>query len=253
MPTPAYFTRFENFHLDRTEDGVLTVRLHTHGGPLVFTGQTHTDFPLLLEEIAEDHDNAAMVLTGTGDAFMREVDGATLGEVFKPQHWEARIRTEAIKTLQRLIDLPIPVIAVANGRADVHTEYLLAADIHIAADTATYGDPTHPAFGLSAGDGVSIVWEEVVGTARARWLLWTGEIIDAATAERWGVVNEVVPADKALARGQDIARGIAARPALWRSLQKQTLNQRLRRRITEDLPFSLALEGLAAASIPYRS
>lgn len=56
---------------------------------------------------------------------------------------------------------------------------------------------------------------------------------------------EVVAHDRALDRGIEIARGLAAKPALFRTLQKQTLNAKLRRRIVQDVPFGMALEGLA--------
>jgi enoyl-CoA hydratase/carnithine racemase len=253
MTLPSYFTAFSNFAINRTDDGVITVRFHTNGGPIVFTGQTHADFPELLEAIALDRANKAMVLTGTGNAFMDQIDGPSLGEVFKPEHWEQRIRTEGIKVLQRLIDLPIPIVGVANGPVTVHTEYLLLADIHIASETATYGDPAHPSFNFAAGDGVHVVWEEVVGSARAKWLLWTGAVIDAATAEKWGVVSEVLPADKVLARGLEIARSLAGKPALFRSLQKQVLSQNLRRRIIQDVPFGMALEAMTAADLAYQN
>jgi enoyl-CoA hydratase/carnithine racemase len=249
---PAYFTRYENLAFERTDDGVLTLRFHTNGGPITFTGQTHEDLPQALEEIAFDRDNRALLITGTGDVFMNAIDGASLGEIFKPAHWE-KIRREGIAVLQRLVDLPMPVVGVANGPATVHSEYLLLADIHIASERATYGDFPHPAFGITAGDGLQVVWEEVAGPARAKWLLWTGETIDARTAEQWGVVNEVLPHDQALARGREIAHTLAAKPDLYRRLQRQTLNQRLRRRIAEGVPFGMALEGLTAADLPYQA
>jgi enoyl-CoA hydratase/carnithine racemase len=192
-----------------------------------------------------------MIITGTGDVFMDNIDGASLGEIFKPATWE-RIRTEGLAVLQRLLSLPFPVVGVANGPATVHSEYLLLTDIHIASERATYGDFPHPAFGITAGDGLQVVWEEAVGTARTKWLLWTGETIDAATAERWGVVNEVLPHDQAYARGLEIARKLAAKPRLYRSLQKQTLNQRLLRRVVEGVPFGMVLEGLTAADLAYQ-
>jgi Enoyl-CoA hydratase/isomerase len=74
----------------------------------------------------------------------------------------------------------------------------------------------------------------------------TGETIDAATAKDWGVVNEVVPHQRALGRGLEIATKLAAKPDLYRTLQKQTLNQRLRRRIVEGVPYGMALEGRRA-------
>lgn len=88
---------------------------------------------------------------------------------------------------------------------------------------------------------------------RAKWLLWTGESIDAQTALQWGVVNEVATHERAVDRGIEIARRLAAKPALYRSLQKQTLNVNLRRRIIQDVPFGMALEGLTAADMPYQN
>lgn len=251
MSSPAYFDSYKNLAFSR-EDGVLVLRFHTDGGPLVFTGQTHQDLPPALEEISLDRDNKAMVLTGTGDFFMKEIDGPSLGEIFKPAAWE-KTRSEGAKVLQRLLDLPMPVVGVANGPAMIHSEYLLLSDIHIASERAMYGDFPHPAFSITGGDGVQVAWEEVAGTARAKWLLWTGESIDAQTALQWGVVSEVVAHDRAVARGIEIARGLAAKPALYRSLQKQTLNANLRRRITQDVPFGMALEGLTAADQPYQT
>lgn len=251
MSNPSYFSRYENLSFERTEDGILTMRFHTNGGPITFTGQTHEDLPKALEEIALDSDNQALILTGTGDVFMDSIDGDSLGEIVKPAVWE-KIRREGVATLQRLLTLPIPVIGVANGPATVHSEYLLLTDVHIASERATYGDSPHPAFGITAGDGLQVLWEEIVGTARAKWLLWTGEAIDAATAEHWGVVNEVVDHDQAYARGLELARTLAAKPRLYRSLQKQTLNQHLLRRIVEGVPFGMALEGLTAADLAYQ-
>jgi enoyl-CoA hydratase/carnithine racemase len=251
MADPSYFGKYNDLAFERTDDGILTLRFQTSGGPIVFTGQTHEDLPKALEEVALDADNNAMIITGTDDVFMDNIDGASLGEIFKPATWE-KIRTEGLAILQRLLSLPFPVVGVANGPATVHSEYLLLTDIHIASERATYGDFPHPTFGITAGDGLQVVWEEAVGTARAKWLLWMGETIDAATAERWGVVNEVLPHDQAYPRGLEIARKLAAKPRLYRSLQKQTLNQRLLRRIVEGVPLGMALEGLTAADLAYQ-
>ena len=192
MSDPDYFERFENLAMERDEDGVLTVRFHTNGGPCIFTGQTHQDFTEALERISLDGENHVVVLTGSGDAFMDQIDGPSLGDITDPLHWE-RIRAEGLKILLRLVELPMPVVGVANGPATVHSEYLLLADVHIASERAVYGDFPHPAFGITGGDGLQVVWEEVAGPTRAKWLLWSGETIDAATAMQWGVVTEVLP------------------------------------------------------------
>ena len=133
--------------------------------------------------------------------------------------WE-KTHTEGAKVLQRLIDLPMPVVEVANGSALVHSEYLLLADIHIASEHAIYGDVLHPAFRLSGGDGLHVVWEEVAGTARATWLLWTGERIDAQIALQWGVVHEIVAHDWAVDRASR-SPGASPRSQLYRTLQSK--------------------------------
>jgi hypothetical protein len=66
------------------------------------------------------------------------------------------------------------------------------------------------------------------------------------------VVNEVVPHDRAVDRGIEVAKVLASKPALYRTIQKQTLNMNLRRRIVTDLPFGMALEGLTAADMAYQ-
>jgi hypothetical protein len=100
---------------------------------------------------------------------------------------------------------------------------------------------------------VHIFWEEVAGTARAKWLLWTGETIDAQTALQWGAVNEVVPHRRAVDRGNEIAKVLAAKPALYRTRQKQTLNINRRRRIATDPPFACASKASPPPASPIRA
>jgi enoyl-CoA hydratase/carnithine racemase len=251
MSTPGYFDKYENLAFSRDDKGVLVLRFHTDDGPIVFTGQTHQDFPAALEELSLDRDNNALVITGTGDTFMDQIDGPSLGDMTKPVQF-LKTRSQGIKILSRIPSLPFPVIGVANGPATVHSEYLLLTDIHIASERAIYGDLPHTTFGIAAGDGMQIVWEDAVGMARAKWLLWSGENIDAATAMEWGVVVEVLPHDEALARGVELATKLAAKPPVYRQLQKETLNQRLIRRVAEAVPYGMALEGLTAADLAYQ-
>ena len=175
-----------------------------------------------------------------------------MGDFSKPIQFE-RTRTQGIKILQRFASLPFPVIGVANGPATVHSEYLLLTDIHIASEKATYGDLPHPTFGIAAGDDLQVVWEEVVGMSRLKWLLWTGENIDAATARDWGVVVEVVSHERVQARALEIATKLVAKALVYLNLQKQTLNQRLVRRIIEGVPYGMALEGQLPPTSPTRA
>ena len=149
--------------------GVLTVAFHTDGGPVTFTGQMHEDFPKLLAHIGDDHDNRVLILTGTGDRFMTDIDGPSLGDITKPANWDKTF-TEGRRVLQRLADLEMPIIAAVNGPASVHSEYVLLADIVIAAETTVFSDMPHLGFGIVPGDGIQIVWEEALGSSRSRYL-----------------------------------------------------------------------------------
>ena len=140
MTEPAYFSAFKNFAFTRTPSGVLTLRFHTEGGPATFTGQVHTDFPRALYEIGEDRDNRVLVLTGTGDRFMTEIDGQSLDDPAKPAIWD-KTTAEGRRIMQRLVDLEMPIVAAVNGPASVHSEYVLLADHWPGLDSATFRAP----------------------------------------------------------------------------------------------------------------
>ncbi|GHJ36878.1 enoyl-CoA hydratase/isomerase family protein [Streptomyces sp. TS71-3] len=248
---PAYFHAFENIAMERSEAGVLTVRFHTGGGPATFTGRLHTDLPRALFEIGDDRDNRVLVLTGTGDRFMTDIDGPSLGDITKPAEWDRTI-AEGRRVMQRLVDLEMPIIAAVNGPASVHSEYALLADIVVAADTAVFSDFPHLTFGIVPGDGVQIAWEEAIGAARTRYLTLTQGSFTAEQAERWGAVAEVLPLAEVLPRARELAEQLAARPRLLTRYLAITLRQRISRRMAEGTQLGMALEGLTAADLAHQ-
>ena len=231
---------------------MLTVRFHTDNGPVVFTGHLHHQFPRALADIADDRDNRVMILTGTGDRFMTDIDGASLGEIFKPAIWDP-IVWEGRKVIERLVDLPMPFIAAINGPVTVHSEYALLADITIAANTTVFRDDPHLGFGIVPGDGVHVIWEELLGVNRARYYALTQGTIDAAEAERFGMVNEVVTLERVLPRAVELAETLATRPQLLLRYTPLALRQRLARRMNDGTTLGLALEGLTAADMAYQA
>jgi 1,4-dihydroxy-2-naphthoyl-CoA synthase len=87
----------------------------------------------------------------------------------------------------------------------------LLCDVVIAARSATFGD-THVAMGLTAGDGGQLMWPLLIGPARAKYYMMTGERFDAEEAERMGLVNFVVDDDKLMERAIELATKLAAGP-----------------------------------------
>jgi enoyl-CoA hydratase/carnithine racemase len=248
---PSYFNDYENFAIDRTESGILTVRLHTNGGPILFTGQTHRDLPRALAEIGADRDNKVVILTGTGDVFMDEIDGASLGEIFKPEEWD-KIYWEGRRALQRLLEIEAPIIAAINGPAHVHSEYVLLADITIASEDATFADKPHSGFGIVPGDGVHVIYEELLGVNRARYFALTQQELGPQEALALGLVNEVVPKSEVYNRALEIAEQLATKPQLFLRYTTLALRQRLLQRLNNGTQLGMALEGLTAADLAYQ-
>lgn len=247
---PEYFSAYENFALERSPGGVLTVRFHSDGGPAVFTGTTHHDFPRLIEEIAYDRDNTVLVLTGTGDRFMTEIDGPSLGDLTKPMNADVTY-VEGRRGIQHLVDLEIPIVAAVNGPVSVHSEYVFLADVIVASDTTVFSDFPHLALGIAPGDGLFVVWEEALGLNRARQLEITQGSFTAQQALEWGAIAEVVPLDEVLPRAQAIAEGITRQPQLTNRYMAVLFRQRISRRLAEGTSLGMALEALTAANLAY--
>jgi enoyl-CoA hydratase/carnithine racemase len=249
--TPRYFSSYENLAMERSDSGILTVRFHTDGGPVVFTGQTHRDLPKALAEIGDDRDNKVVILTGTGDVFMEEIDGESLGEIFKPGEWD-KIYWEGRRLLQRLLEIEAPIIAAVNGPATVHSEYVLLADITVASEDAVFADKPHLAFGVVPGDGIHVIYEELLGINRARYFALTQQRLEAKEAQTLGLVNELVPKAAVYDRAFAIAEELAQKPQLFLRYTTLALRQRLIQRLNEGTQLGMALEGLTAADLAYQ-
>ena len=243
----AYRGRFHNARLARSKSGVLEVALHTDGGTLVFDGHAHEQFVDLFHAIGSDPDNRVVILTGTGQAFMESFSSEGF-DFFTPQGYD-KIYREGKKVLMNILDIEAPLIAAVNGPVRLHSEYVLLSDIVLATPSTVFQDKPHFEFGIVPGDGVHLLWQEVIGTVRGRYFILTRQELDAQTAKQWGAVNEIVPADKLLARAREIAEGLAKLPPLTTRYTRIALTQKLRRIIDEGVGYGLALEGISAADV----
>src|SRR3984893_14466869 len=243
----AYRETFPNARLTRSKTGVLEVALHTDGGTLVFNGHTHEQFVDLFHAIGSDPDNRVVVLTGSGTAFMESISPEGF-DFFTPQGYD-KIYREGKKIVMNILDIEVPLIAAVNGPARLHSEYVLLADIVLATPSTVFQDKPHFEFGIVPGDGVHLLWQEVIGSVRGRYFILTRQELDAQTAQQWGAVNEIVPADKLLARAREIAEGLAKLPPLTTRYTRIALTQKLRRIIDEGVGYGLALEGISAADV----
>ena len=243
----TYRDGFPNARLTRSKTGVLEVALHTDGGTLIFDGYTHEQFVDLFHAVGSDPDNRVVILTGAGAAFMESISPEGF-DFFSPRGYD-KIYREGKKILMNILDIEVPLIAAVNGPVRLHSEYILLADIVLATPSTVFQDKPHFEFGIVPGDGVNLLWQEAIGTIRGRYFILTRQELDAETAQQWGAVNEIVPADKLLARARELAEGLAKLPPLTTRYTRIALTQKLRRIIDEGVGYGLALEGISAADV----
>ncbi|MCO5091210.1 enoyl-CoA hydratase-related protein [Bosea sp. (in: a-proteobacteria)] len=244
-----YKDRFSHIAMQRSASGVLEMRLHTDGGPFDVNtgGRTNPQAQLgdAFALIAADPENRVVLLTGTGASFSGPRKTLDMFSVGDTQRWE-RIRRDGVRLLMNFMDIDAPVISCINGPALRHAELPLLGDIVLADSNAVIQDSAHFTNRTVPGDGINVVLPMVLGLNRGRHLLLTGKTIDAAELLAAGAVAEVLPPDRLVARGREIAEEIAGNNPLVIRYTKLVLRRAIRRELQDVLEFSLSLEALAA-------
>ncbi len=182
------------------------------------------------EQVNADREIRCVVLTGAGRAFsaggdvkaMKAREGAFGGSgVTIRDGYRGNIH----KIVRSIYGLEVPSIAAVNGAAiGLGCDVACMTDIRIAADTARFG-VTFLKLGLIPGDGGAWLLPRTIGMSRACELLFTGDVIDAATAAAWGLVSKVAPAADLMTEALALAEKIAAQPPHALRLAKSLLKQ----------------------------
>lgn len=213
--------------LYEVHEGVATLTFNRPEVLNALTFEVYTRFRDLLEELRYDDAVKVLVLTGQGRGFCSGGDvHDIIGELFKRDvkgHLEFTRMTGAVVQNMRLLDKPI--IAALNGTtAGAGAVIALASDLRIAAEGMKFAF-LFTKVGLTGADmGAAYLLPRVVGQGRALELLLLGDAIDAATAERYGLVNRVVPPADLLSKAQEWASRLAHGPTLAISMTKRLVN-----------------------------
>jgi enoyl-CoA hydratase len=234
-------------------DGVVTVTLNRPEAMNSFDDRLHREFPRLLEELDDDPDVRAVVLTGAGKAF--SAGGNT--EIFLRLADDFAERRRVIRQARRLVEVmlgtELPVIAAVNGAAvGLGCTLATLCDIVLVADHTFLADP-HVSVGLVAGDGSAVTWPFLTSLLKAKEYLLTGDRIPAATAVELGLANRAVPSAELLAEATALARRIAAQPPYAVRETKSALNQHLRGAMVTALGMGLAAESQSHDTAEYRA
>jgi enoyl-CoA hydratase/carnithine racemase len=245
-----YEKKFSEIKLER-RNGILLMTLNTKGGPLQWGPTIQSELVEAFTAIGADRDNRIIIMTGTGKdfsgpkaepgkSFYREVSTHITAGLLDRVHWNAK------RVMTRMLDIEVPMIGVVNGPAMRHSELPLMCDIVLASEDASFEDTAH--FQLASqvpGDGLNIVYTMLLGLNRARYFMLMGQIIPAKEAKELGLVAEVLPRKRLMARAWEIAEMLAEKNDLLLRYTRVSLTQPLKNVMEQDVMYHLALESLA--------
>lgn len=207
-----YRERFKDFaYMERTEDGILFVRLHWKGGPVVWSYQTQHAYGHLWSAIGHDKQNEVLILTCQDPYWLcQHSDPTSFDEVEDSPGPDLKYDCNVPDTMNFvenfINDIEIPTIAAINGIGQ-HYEFALISDITITVPEFYFSD-AHFSHNIVPGDGMNFSYRVALGPKRAAYMAYMEPKIDARTALEWGLVHEIVEHDKLVDRAWQIARHI---------------------------------------------
>ncbi|MFL6375492.1 MAG: enoyl-CoA hydratase/isomerase family protein [Pyrinomonadaceae bacterium] len=197
------------------------------------SSKVHADGVAALEELKHDNEVRVVVITGSGEKAF--IAGADISE-FQGQTPVTQRNAFQEPSLFNSIDtFPKPVIAMVNGFClGGGNELAMACDIRIASEKARFSQPEIN-LGIMCGGGGTQRLPRLVGESRAMEMVLTGDMMDAATAERFGLVNHVYPADQLEAETMKLADKIAEKAPIALQLSKEAVKFASRSNLDEGL------------------
>lgn len=224
------------------QEGVAIVSLNRPEQLNTIDAPLHLELERIWLDIARDGEVRAAILTGAGEAFSAGPDLHYFQRVRADRSLPRVTQEGARQLIQNMLEVPQPLIAAINGDAlSLGATMALFCDIVLAADNARIAD-THVRYGLVAGDGGAVIWPLLIGVARAKEFLMTGDPIPAPQAEQLGLINRALPRDKLMPTALELARRLANGPTQAIQWTKLSVNRTLRQRVNQLLDTSLALE-----------
>ena len=191
------------------------------------------DLSLAMQELDRDREVRVIIVTGGEKVFAA---GADIKEMADRGPFDERIH-ERLGYRDQINKIAKPVIAAVSGFAlGGGCELAMSCDIIIASETARFGQP-EVNLGIIPGSGGTQRLTHLVGKHRAMELVLTGDIINAADAERFGLINRVVPVELLLEEAKNVAKKIAAKPALAIKEAKEAVLKAANTALDEGLEF----------------
>jgi enoyl-CoA hydratase len=204
------------------EDRIALIKLNRPEVLNAMNKQLWLDFQVALDDVKNDPEVKALIITGEGRAFST---GADLKESKVRSIEEYReYLVELQETSKKIIRFEKPTIAAINGYAlGSGYELALACDIRISAEEAQIGSPEAKVTSSVTGGAMRLV-QDLIGPGKAKELLFTGEYIDGKEAQRIGLVNRAVPLDRLMDEAREMAEKIVENSAFSIKMIKKGLH-----------------------------
>jgi enoyl-CoA hydratase/carnithine racemase len=229
---------WQHFRFDVT-DGVATVTLNRPEKLNPLTFESYADLRDLLHELPHRGDAKVLVIRGEGKGFCGGGDvNEIIGELLKMDAHDlmgfTKMTGDVIKAMR---ECPVPIVSAIQGiAAGAGSVIALASDFRVVSTSGRFAF-LFTKVGLSGGDmGAAYLLPRVVGAGRATQLLMLGDTIDAETADRYGLVSELVADDELESAVERLARRLAEGPTLAYAQTKSLITREL------DMPLGAAVE-----------
>lgn len=184
-------------HLAVTREGpILTLTLNRPEALNAINDALHEELGQIFIDVARDDQAEVVILTGAGRAFCAGGDLAEMKANLDAGQGDYMSPATAKRIIFSMLDLEKPLIAKVNGHCmGLGATLALFCDLIYMNEDAKIGDP-HVRAGVVAGDGGAVIWPQLIGYAKAKEYLMTGDPISARNAERMNLINHVLPADE---------------------------------------------------------
>ncbi len=245
------FDRYSTLTFSR--DGrVLTVTIDSPGPMNAVNQALHDDLARVFLDCQDDPDSDIIVLTGAGSVFTAGGDAHWMVDMLTEPERFRGIAPHAKRIVTSLLDLEKPIICRLNGAAaGLGATIALMCDIVVADETALIGDP-HVKMGFVAGDGGAVIWPQLIGYARAKELLMTGDMIPAKDALAMGLINYAVPAEDLDAKVAEMVAKVQGNPRWAVRWTKTVANMPLRELAHRLMDASVAYEMMSNVTRDHR-
>lgn len=245
------FTDYQTLLFERRQR-VLTITLNRPEKLNAVDALMHEELAKVFVDASNDPDSDIIVVTGAGRAFSSGGDIDWMQKMIDQPALFEKTSREGKQIVFSLLDCEKPVIAKLNGHATgLGATIALFCDVVFAAENAKIGDP-HVSVGFVAGDGGAVIWPQLIGYARAKEYLMTGDLMSATQAADIGLINHAVPSEELNDRVDQFADRLANGASNAIRWSKVSANIGLKQLAHSIMDASLAYEAMSNVSADHQ-